>query len=144
MQSDRPNNCEGGCECGDIRYAITGEPLALAVCHCTQCQRQSGSAFGMTLVVPRAIFRIASGEPHCYTTVADSGTPKDCFFCGRCGVRIYNAPESMPETVNVKPGTLDDTRWLAPKMQVWCSSQQPWLELPEIGPTFPENPKRGG
>jgi hypothetical protein len=132
----------GGCECGGIRYRVTGDPLAVTICHCTQCQRQSGSAFSMSLVVLREHFQLLRGEPRTFTTTSDSGARKGCLFCATCGVRIYNALERMPATVNVKPGTLDDTAWLAPQLEVWRASRQPWLELPELGPRFDGNPRR--
>jgi hypothetical protein len=134
-----PDERQGGCACGALRYALTGEPLAVTVCHCTHCQQQSGSAFGMSLVIPAEHFRM-TGEPRTYTMKSDSGAQKDALFCATCGVRVWNRLSSMPDTVNVKPGTLDDTRWLAPRLQVWRASKQPWLELPDVGPAFERNP----
>ena len=80
--------------------------IGLAVCHCRECQRQSGSAFGMSLAVPHRAFRLVSGALKSFEAVCDSGRTKTCAFCPECGTRIYH------ETVNgmsVKPGTLDDT-----------------------------------
>ena len=135
---------EGGCLCGAIRYRLTGEPVAVTVCHCGDCQRQSGSAFGMSLVVRREQLEILRGEPARYESRAASGAGKHAFFCARCGVRLYNSLERMPETFNVKPGTLDDTRWLAPRLHVWTSSRQPWVTVPEGVASFPKNPVRVG
>jgi hypothetical protein len=59
-------------------------------------------------------------------------------------VRLYHAIERMPETWNVKPGTLDDTRWLVPQLHVWTSSRQPWVVVPEGVASFPRNPSRVG
>jgi hypothetical protein len=114
-----------------VRYRIEGDPVALIVCHCTQCQRQSGSAFGMSLVVPKQAFVLESGTPRAFTRKADSGGSVACHFCPDCGTRIYHAPERMAETVNVKPGTLDDTSELAPRAHVWTSCKQPWVPIPE-------------
>ena len=105
---------EGGCECRGLRYRISGDPVAVAACHCTQCQRQSGSAFAMSMIVKRDQFHWLSGEPKAYQTKAHSGADKECVFCPKCGIRIYNALSSMPATFNIKPGTLDDTSWLTP------------------------------
>ena len=69
---------EGGCQCGALRYRVNGEPIALAVCHCRECQRQSGSAFGMSLVVPKDSFQLLSGEPKTFTRTADSGRSVVC------------------------------------------------------------------
>lgn len=135
---------QGRCTCGDIRYAFEGEPLAVTVCHCTQCQRQSGSAFSMSMIVPRERFQLLAGTLSTFLDTADSGGRKECMFCPRCGTRIYNALSRMPTTINIKPGTLDDTSGLAPKLEAWCSSKQPWLELPNVGPRFETNPTRTG
>lgn len=132
---------EGGCLCGKLRYAISGEPLATVVCHCRDCQVQSGSAFGMTMVVKREHFEWSSGEPRKFAMKADSGTNKDCVFCGDCGTRILNELDRLPDTVNLKPGTLDDTSWLNPAAHVWVSSKQPWVPIPESSAKFEKNPR---
>jgi hypothetical protein len=136
MESERL----GGCECGELRYAISGEPVVTVACHCTQCQRQSGSAFGMTMVVRTDAFRWLSGRAQVFVTKADSGTRKECVFCGRCGIRIYNALGESPAGFNMKPGTLDDTAWFSPALQVWIASKQPWVSLLENIPSFDHNP----
>ena len=120
---------EGGCGCGAVRYRIEGEPIVLAVCHCTECQKQSGSAFGMSLIVKTESFSI-SGETKVFRRIAESGNPIDCYFCPTCGVRVYHDPKKLSGTYNVKPGTLDERDWLAPAVQVWTKSKQPWVTLP--------------
>ena len=122
---------EGGCQCGAVRYRVEGEPRGLAVCHCTECQRQSGSAFGMSLIVPRESFQLLRGEPKTFTRTADSGRLVECAFCPACGTRVYHAPEAMRDTLNLKPGTLDDTSWLTPRVHVWTQEKQPWVVIPE-------------
>jgi hypothetical protein len=121
----------GGCQCGDIRYEITGEPRMLVACHCTDCQRQSGSAFGMSLVVAESDFRILQGEVKTSSSRSAAGRAKLGAFCPRCGTRIYHKPEWRRASVSVKPGTLDDTRWLNPDMHIWTSSKQRWVVIPE-------------
>jgi hypothetical protein len=119
---------EGGCQCGRIRYRIEGEPLGLAVCHCRECQRQSGSAFGMSLAVKRDAFRLLSGELASFTTVADSGRSKRCTFCPDCGSRIFH--QTLEAAISVKAGTLDDTSWLEPTAHYWTQRKQAWFEIP--------------
>jgi len=131
---------EGGCVCGKIRYAVTGEPVAVVACHCRDCQTQSGSAFGMTMVVPRASFELLAGEPRSFGSRAESGSAKDCVFCGDCGTRIYNILEKLPATYNLKPGTLDDTSWLRPVAHVWVERKQPWVAIPAGCRQFERNP----
>jgi len=130
----------GGCQCGKIRYEITGTPDALAVCHCTDCQRQSGSAFGMTLPVKEADFRLTRGEVKTYASTSAAGRGKLGAFCPECGTRIYHKPEWRKGTVSVKPGTLDDTSWLKPEMHLWTSSKQGWVMIPDGVKTFDRQP----
>ena len=120
---------EGGCQCGALRYQITAAPLVLYACHCSECQTQSGSAFGMSLAVPSDAFSMRSGTPKVWTRSSASGHGVACAFCAECGVRIYHRPERKPGSVNVKPGTLDDTGWLDPAAHLWTGSAQPWINL---------------
>jgi len=122
---------EGGCQCGAVRYAVTGPVKRLLVCHCIDCQRQSSSAFGMTMVVAEADFRITRGAVKTFTSRAESGREKLGAFCPDCGSRIYHTTTFRPGMVSVKPGTLDDTGWLRPEMHVWASRRQPWVVIPE-------------
>lgn len=131
---------EGGCQCGGLRYEVSGDPLAVIVCHCSACQRQSGSAFGMSMIVGRDAFRWLAGEPRTFTTLADSGATKLCVFCGGCGGRIYNALSSLPTVFNIKPGTLDDTSWLEPSLHAWLDSKQSWAPVPDGVRCFARNP----
>jgi hypothetical protein len=121
----------GGCQCGQIRYEIRAEPLTLYVCHCKECQKQSASAFGMSMPVPRAAVVILQGQPKQWQRVGDSGRQVSCFFCGECGTRLFHQPSRNAEITNIKPGTLDDTRWLRPVGHVWTRSSQEWVILNE-------------
>ncbi len=121
----------GGCQCGAIRYEVAGTPKRQVACHCTACQRQSGSAFGMTIVVNEEDFRLIKGELKIHTSKSQAGRAKLGAFCPECGTRIYHKSEWRKGTVSVKPGTLDDTRWLKPEMHLWTSSKQPWVIVPE-------------
>ena len=131
---------EGGCQCGALRYSVAGAPITLAVCHCTECQRQSGSAFGMSLVVPKDAFRMTSGEPRMFERKANSGNTVRCAFCPSCGTRIYHEPAATTASVNVKPGTLDDTSWLEPAVHFWTRGKQRWVVIPEGLLCFDEQP----
>jgi hypothetical protein len=128
----------GGCQCGRVRYRITAQPLMLAVCHCKECQRQSGSAFGMSLIVPQEGVAI-EGTLKMFERSSESGRPLKCFFCPECGTRIYHQPSFAP-VFNIRAGTLDDTSGLEPKMHAWTSSKQLWTPIPEGVPTHPKQP----
>ena len=135
-----PSTLEGGCACGAVRYRIDAEPLATVVCHCTDCQVQSGGAFSMTMVVRSDSLKILSGIPKSFLRTSDSGNQLECFFCPDCGARLYNDNHGAPGAFNVKPGTLDDRSWLQPVMHVWVRSKQPWVPIPDGAERFDENP----
>jgi hypothetical protein len=129
---------EGGCQCGRVRYRTTAEPLFLAACHCKECQRASGSAFGLSLIMPQDGV-VIEGELKMFERSSDSGRPLKCFFCPECGTRIYHQPSHAP-VINMRAGTLDDTSWLQPQLHAWTSAKQPWLTLPDGVKTHPTQP----
>jgi hypothetical protein len=120
---------EGGCQCGAIRYRVTGAPLTLYACHCTECQKQSASAFGLSLWVKRSDLEIVSGEPHHWERLADSGNTTRCAFCPDCGSRLYHEPSDDPGIYSLKGGSLDDIASLTPVGHIWVRSKQPWVDL---------------
>jgi hypothetical protein len=123
----------GGCQCGAVRYAIGAEPLTVYACHCTDCQRQTGAAFALSMVVPRTAIAIVKGAPKRWERPAShtaSGTPTTCLFCPDCGNRLYHLPSRNAAIAVVKPGTLDDTRELAIAGHIWTRSAQPWVAIP--------------
>ena len=121
----------GGCQCGQIRYEIRAEPLTLYACHCKECQKQSSSAFGMSMPVPRDTVVILQGQPKQWKRVSDSGREVSCLFCGECGTRLFHNPARNTKITNVKSGTLDDTSWLKPVGNLWTGSGQKWIVLSE-------------
>jgi hypothetical protein len=94
-----------------------------------ECQRQSGSAFGMSVIVPEAGFSLVQGTLKKWVRSSDSGRPVSCYFCPECGTRIYHQSPAYAGYVNVKAGVFDDTRWLKPSTSIWMARKQPWLEL---------------
>lgn len=130
----------GGCQCGAVRYEVTAEPTVIYACHCTDCQTQSGAAFGMSMVVPEAALNIVKGQPKSFRRTGESGHAMSCHFCGDCGTRIYHIPGGIPENRNIKPGTLDDASWVKPAAHLWCDSAQPWVEMAEDTRQFNRQP----
>jgi hypothetical protein len=120
----------GGCQCGSVRYVVTTEPIRLIACHCKECQRQSASAFGMSMPVKKASLTV-TGLTKQFTRLAESGNEVTGVFCPECGVRMYHVLASAPDVVSIKPGTLDDTSWLRPELFIWMKSAQGWVPVPE-------------
>ncbi len=121
----------GGCQCGAIRYHLHGASKMLYACHCSDCQKQSSSAFGMSLIVAPASLRFISGEERlrAWDTHGDDGGIKRCYFCPDCGTRIYHGSDRAGDDISVKAGTLDDTSTLRPVAQIWLRSAQSWTAL---------------
>ena len=134
---------DGGCQCGEIRYRLNCEPIVVYACHCTDCQKQSSSAFGISVWVPVKAFRLTNGELKFWVTQSDSGNTKQCAFCADCGSRVFHAAQDQPEIFSVKGGTLDQAQLFRPAGHIWTSSGLPWA-VPEAGETMhfskePEN-----
>ena len=121
---------EGGCQCGGIRYGFDCEPVVVYACHCTDCQKQSSSAFGISVWVPVQAFRLTCGELKFWVTQSDSGKTKQCAFCPDCGSRIYHLAQDQPEVLSLKGGTLDQARLIRPVGHIWTSSGHSWA-VPE-------------
>ena len=130
----------GGCQCGDVRYEVAGDPLALYICHCRECQKQSASAFGMSLEVKRADFHITRGEARLWSRSTDSGNRLKCFFCPRCGSRIWHESDPPLDTVAVKAGSLDQSVDASGATHIWTSRALMGIVIPAAAMKFPEEP----
>ena len=119
----------GSCHCGYITIEGEADPAKTTICHCTDCQTGTGSAFRVSVPVPGATFRM-SGQPTTYLkTTADSGNPRLQAFCPRCGSPIFSAsPDEGPKTYVVRLGTVRQRDRIAPKVQIWTRSRQRWLD----------------
>ena len=106
-----------------LTYRCDGEPLVTVVCHCKDCQRQTGSAFSIFVVVPRATLHVGGDTLATYVTVgADSGEERQRQFCSKCGSPVVTLLAERPELAVIKAGTLNDPSWLSPTLEVWCGS----------------------
>lgn len=131
-----PQPYKGGCECGSVRYVISGEPIVIYACHCTICQSQSGSAFGLAMRIHSSDFQVTSGELKSFLRQADSGQLFTNSFCPDCGTRIHHHASKAADHLSLKPGTLDETSWLKPTHHVFARSAQPWFVFPSDAQVF--------
>lgn len=123
--------CEGGCVCGSVRYRLLEDPLELHVCHCTDCQRLSGTAFVMTMSIQRRSLELLQGEPTSISFQTSEEIRRCDRRCAECGSRIWSEPRRYPEILGLRPGTLDDKSWFEPIAHIWTRSAQPWVVIPE-------------
>jgi hypothetical protein len=119
----------GGCLCGAVRYHSAAEPKGAGVCHCTHCQKTSGSAFSVNIFVPKDGFML-TGPITTYTDTAESGRTLQRKFCTTCGSSLLSEAQAFPGMVVLKAGSLDDRSWVKPAAHVWTSSKQPWCDVP--------------
>jgi hypothetical protein len=119
----------GRCQCGKITYDISDKPLTIHACHCKECQKRSGSAFGISMPIAKDKIKIR-GELNSFERVADSGFKLIQFFCSNCGNPIYSEVERRPNAIVLFPGTLDDTNWFRLERMIWTCSAQSWYEFP--------------
>jgi len=120
---------DGGCHCGYLSFEAEADPAQVAICHCTDCQTSTGTAFRVNVPVPGASFKMLSGEPTRYVkTTAQSGNPRVQAFCPQCGTPIYStSPGDNPASYMLRVGTLRQRDQLAPKHQFWFRSSRSWL-----------------
>jgi len=131
----------GGCQCGRLRYRVSAAPLAFYLCHCSECQRQTSSAFGESLRLARQGLEV-SGEASLFERTAESGARREGWFCPSCGVRIWHGTKGSPE-INLKAGTLDDTSWLIPSAHIWARSRQPFVSIDDGALVYEGQPGDG-
>jgi hypothetical protein len=128
----------GGCHCGAIRYEITEEPQSVYVCHCTDCQRLTSSAFSMGVVVSEKALQLVGAEPRQLQRTADSGRISTRLVCPNCGTWVCGLPRDGLH--RVRAGTLDDTSWLRPTRHIWTRSKQPWITIADGDEVFEKGP----
>ncbi|MEQ8665118.1 MAG: GFA family protein [Rhodospirillales bacterium] len=130
----------GGCQCGNLRYEITAEPLDVYACHCRECQKQSASAFGISVIFPRAEVRIIKGEPRIWTRPTDSGNTTDCYFCPDCGTRIMHAGTWDRNYTAIKGGSLDEPPDMTRAKHIWTDRTLAGIAIPPGCETWPGEP----
>jgi len=126
-----PPPYSGRCLCEAVHYRVAEEPLTLYACHCTDCQRRSGSAFGLSMWVNLPAIEVTKGEVTLHQSTNAEGKLRLAKICGQCGVRMWSEPPKFPGLAVMRPGTLDDKSWVRPVAHIWTRSAQPWFVFPE-------------
>ena len=123
---------DGGCHCGAITYEAEIDPEKVIICHCTDCQTLSGSAFRTVALTAPENFKLLTGTLKTYVKTAQSGTKRAQTFCPDCGTPIYSGPVgTAPGSLGIRLGTTRQRAVLTPKMQTWVGSALGWVE--ELG-----------
>jgi len=122
----------GSCHCGALKFTAEVDPKRVAICHCTDCQIMSGSAFRTVVQVASEDFQLLTGTPRFYEKSGDSGNRRSLAFCGDCSTQLYAMDAQPPQDVlGIRVGTLDERAELKPGVQIWCQSKVDWLDSVE-------------
>ena len=117
---------DGGCHCGHIRYVAEIDPEQVAICHCTDCQTLTGTAFRVTVPAAKKAFELRTGQPKIYIKTAESGARRVQAFCPECGTPIYSSATDDAQVYMIRVGTVRQRAELVPKTQYWCRSALDW------------------
>ena len=126
---------EGGCSCGAVRYRLASEPLFVHCCHCLNCQRQTGSAFVVNLLIEADRVELVRGSAEAVDVPRDDGSKQKIYRCPECQVAVFS-DYGRPEVLFVRAGTLDDPAAVSPDVHIFTRSKVGWVTLPESTPAF--------
>jgi len=126
---------EGGCACGAVRYRLTSDPLFVNCCHCLNCQRQTGSAFVINMLIEADRVGLLAGKPQPRDVPRDDGSSQRIFRCPNCQVAVFSE-YGRPEVRFVRAGTLDRPSTITPDVHIFTRSKLPWITLPDSVPAF--------
>ena len=126
---------EGGCACGTVRYRLTSDPLFTHCCHCLNCQRQTGSAFVINLLIEADRVELLAGVPQPIDVPRDDGSKQRIFRCPTCQIAVFSQ-YGHPGMRFVRGGTLDQPSIVVPDVHIFTRSNLPWIMLPDSAPAF--------
>ena len=119
----------GSCHCGAIAFEADADPARVTICHCSDCQNLTGSAYRVTVAADAGGFRLLRGTPQIYFKHGDSGNKRAHSFCGTCGSHLYaHAAVDAPQSYGLRVGSLREREALVPRRQIWCKSSLGWSQ----------------
>jgi hypothetical protein len=127
---------EGGCACAVVRYRLQSAPLFVHCCHCTDCQRQTGSAFVLNALIETDRVTVLSGQTADFRMPTDSGRPHNVVRCSGCGTAVWSHYGGLRQLTFVRVGTLDRPGALPPDVHIYTRTKLPWVTLPPGVPCF--------
>ena len=143
MSSEPRFFAEGHCTCGAIRYALSSKPLFVHCCHCSWCQRETGTAFALNALIESDRVILLSGTPELLTTPSASGRGQRIMRCPQCRIALWSHYAGAGDAIRfVRVGTLENPNLLPPNIHIFTSSKQAWVILPPGVPAVHEYYKR--
>ena len=129
----------GGCTCGHVRYQLIVKPMFVHCCHCSWCQRESGTAFAINALIESSAVHLTGQEPVIIDTPSESGRGQQIARCPHCQVAVWSHYGGKGPVISfIKVGTLDDPNQCPPDIHIFTQSKQCWFQLPENTPTYPQ------
>jgi len=129
----------GGCTCKHVRYRLTMRPMIVHCCHCTWCQRETGTAFAVNAVIEAGAVHLTDGDVEVIDTPSQSGNGQKIARCPKCRISVWsNYHQSGPGIRFIRVGTLDQPSAFPPDIHIYTSSKQPWVVIPDGAPSMPE------
>ena len=131
---------DGQCHCGFVTYEAEIDPENVSICHCTDCQRLTGSPYRVTVSVPREAVRLTKNPPKLYTKTAENGRKRLQYFCPECGSPLFTAgTDKDAEVWGIRWGSINQRAGLKPKSQIWCDSALDWFGETQALPGVPRD-----
>lgn len=127
-----PENCEGGCSCGHVRYRISSDPYVVHCCHCSYCQKQTGTAFALNALFKSEYVTLTEGEVDEIMTPSPSGKGQLIARCPKCKVAVWSNyyMGGIKQGIRfIRVGTMDNPELLPPDVHIYTVSKQPWVNL---------------
>lgn len=139
MDSGNAVSFDGACTCGAVRYRMTSKPLFVHCCHCSWCQRETGSAFALNAMIESDRMVLLQGEPEVINTPSNSGKGQKIARCPSCRIALWSHYAGAGDAVRfVRVGTLKEPDRLPPDIHIFTSTKLPWVVLPPDQPAVPE------
>ena len=130
---------EGGCDCGKVRFRFKAEPIVIKCCHCHACQRQTGSAFALNVLIEPEHVEMLGEAPEPYELTTESGNGQRYMRCPSCKVSVLSVFNMAGEGVwFMRGGALDDTTGIEPDLHIFTDYKLPWVQIPEGAEVFPQ------
>ncbi len=133
MPHEKP---EGSCCCREVRFRLLSVPMFVHCCHCTDCQRHTGSAFAVNALIETARIELLSGVPEAVSMPTESGRPHDIYRCPTCRVAVWSDYGRRASLRFVRVGTLERPHGIVPDVHIFVRSKVPWVRLPEGARAF--------
>lgn len=124
-------NRTAACSCGQLKVTMSGKPGSVAACSCIECQKSTGSVFGVSSYWPKTAIVAIAGESRVWRRSSDSGRWIDNYFCPTCASTVFWYMEAAPNAIGISAGNFADPNFEPPTYAVWSETKHPWIRFPE-------------